>query len=97
VDLRTKAQCGDAQAQSDLGNLYTTGRGVEQDFARAYFWYGIANTGGVGVPPRDATYLSGRITPEQIAEGERLMAEWEPEECSDAARMVTTEEVIKGP
>ena len=98
ADLLAKAQCGDADAQFDLGVRYRNGWGVPKDLARAYFWYGIAHTGGVGFSPREALpYLSGRITPEQIAEGEQMMADWEPEDCSDAARMVTTEEVIQEP
>ena len=81
-DLLAKAQCGDAHAQSDLGYRYITGQGVAQDLARAYFWFGIAHTGGVGFPPRERPSLSKRITPEQIAEAERLMAEWEPKDCT---------------
>ena len=77
-----KAQCGDARAQNDLGIRYSTGRGAEKDFARADFWFSIAHAGGVGVAPLETGYLSGRITPEQIAEAERLMAEWEPKDCT---------------
>ncbi len=95
ADLLAKAECGDARAQFDLGYRYRFGQGVEKDIARAYFWYGIAHTGGVGVPPNERLFLSERLTPERIAEADRLIAEWEPEDCSAGASMVTAEEVVK--
>ena len=37
--FRLKATEGDAAAQSDLGDMYETGRGVTQDRSEAYRWY----------------------------------------------------------
>ncbi|MDP6473358.1 MAG: hypothetical protein QF894_00465 [Alphaproteobacteria bacterium] len=95
ADLQAKAQCGDARAQFKLGSQYWTGSGVTKDFARSYFWYGVANAGGVGAAPSDMPNLSKRLSAEQIAETERRIAEWQPEDCPRAANMVTTEEVIE--
>ena len=36
---REAAEQGDAEAQSNLGNLYDMGEGVPQDFAEAMKWY----------------------------------------------------------
>jgi TPR repeat protein len=37
--LRPLADQGDAGAQNGLGNMYTNGQGVPQDYAQAAFWY----------------------------------------------------------
>ena len=36
---RVRAEQGDAKAEADLGNLYSHGRGVAQDYAEALRWY----------------------------------------------------------
>lgn len=38
-DLVRKAEQGDHNVQCYLGHLYLAGKGVEQDFARAKYWY----------------------------------------------------------
>ena len=38
-ELRVKAEQGDATAQSNLGDFYRKGKGVQQDFAEAVKWY----------------------------------------------------------
>lgn len=42
ASLLQAAQRGDAQAQSNLGVMYQTGKGVGQDFAEAARWFGKA-------------------------------------------------------
>lgn len=37
--LQERAEKGDCNAQSYLGHLYLSGKGVEQDFAKARYWY----------------------------------------------------------
>ena len=44
--LRAKAEQGDPDAQNALGNLYTAGQGVAQDFAEAMKWYRAAGEKG---------------------------------------------------
>ena len=39
VDLRARANQGDARAQDNLGYMYDKGRGVAQDSKQAAFWY----------------------------------------------------------
>ena len=40
--LRKQAEQGDAKAQSDLGDMYFDGRGVQQDYTVAAKWYSLA-------------------------------------------------------
>jgi len=39
LETKAKAEAGDAEAQSNLGFMYDTGQGVEQDFKEAVEWY----------------------------------------------------------
>ncbi len=41
-DFRVKAQRGDASAEYNLGVMYETGQGVEQDDVEAFIWYSRA-------------------------------------------------------
>lgn len=111
--LRPLADQGDADAESNLGLIYETGRGVQQDFREAAKWYRrAADQGnafaqaqlaalymlGRGVPRDDVlAYMwfnlaaaqgeklgIGRdveaevMTPDQIAEAQRLSRDWKP-------------------
>jgi TPR repeat protein len=73
--FRKAAEQGDPwspSAQSVLGTLYEDGHGVPQDYVLAYMWY---NLGGAEAA-RD--YLATKMTPDQIAEAQRLTREWKP-------------------
>jgi uncharacterized protein len=38
-NILKRAENGDCNAQSYIGHLYLSGKGVEQDFAKAKYWY----------------------------------------------------------
>ena len=61
----------------------TKGRGVTQDYVLAHMWYNLAaarlppgEDGDMAVRNRDL--IAKRMTPEQIAEAQRLAREWKP-------------------
>jgi TPR repeat protein len=66
--------------QEELGNLYFEGRGVPQDYILAYMWWNLAaavsweNT--YAIKSRDK--VAAMMTPEQIAEAQKLAREWKP-------------------
>jgi TPR repeat protein len=73
--LRKAAEQGDPwshSAQSVLGTLYEDGHGVPQDYVLAYMWY---NLGGAETARDD---LAAKMTPDQIAEAQRLTRGWRP-------------------
>lgn len=76
------AEQGDSRAATTIGSMYATGRGVRQDFVRAYMWHALAVEHGGRYPyfTRDARVarddVARRLTPEQIAEGQKLAGEW---------------------
>src|SRR5580693_3310438 len=44
--LKSEAEQGDAQAQTQLGKAFMRGKGVRQDYKQAAFWYGRAASNG---------------------------------------------------
>ena len=74
-----------AVAQYNLGLMYNKGQGVAQDYVLAYMWINLAaarmppggeNTRENAVKARDG--IAAKMTPEQIAEAQRLAREWKP-------------------
>lgn len=82
---RKAAEQGHADAQYFLGAMYGTGQGVPQDSVLAYMWLTLAASrfSASEGEKRGRTVLNGEIiaskmTPEQIAEAQRLTREWKP-------------------
>ena len=79
---RLAAEQGYAEVQFNLGVRYTNGRGVPQDYVVAHMWFNLAGAQSSGdaraalVKGRDA--VEAKMTPEQIAEAQRLAREWKP-------------------
>ena len=85
---RQAAQQGDTSAQARLGALYYNGWGVPQDYVQAHKWFNIAAS---QIPAwhkdlketrenalRNRDIVAARMTPDQIAEAQRLAREWKP-------------------
>jgi TPR repeat protein len=84
---RKAAEQGDAQAQSILGLMYFTGRGVLQDYVEAHMWLNLAasrfSTAEIrnrDQAIRDRDHVAAKMTPAQIAEAQKLAREWRPKE-----------------
>jgi TPR repeat protein len=85
------ANQGYVRAQLKLGDIYLTGDGVPADYFLAYKWYSILLTQipdsrmkEIAIFRRDQA--KARITPEEIAKVEHLVAAWQPvKEGSDPA------------
>ncbi len=80
--LRPLAEQGNADAQVKVGSMYESGRGVTQDYVQAHMLYNLGVERSSG---RDLDLLvsfrddvEGKMTPEQIAEAQRLAREWKP-------------------
>jgi uncharacterized protein len=90
---RKAAEQGDSFGQGQLGSMYELGHGVPQDYVLAHMWYNLAAAPSradpddyVGLDPtvvaetnaemRDE--VAAKMTPDQIAEAQRLAREWKP-------------------
>jgi TPR repeat protein len=84
--FRKCASSGNWQGQMSLGGLYIEGKGVPKDLVSAYMWLNLAaatapqnalvSMGNNIAKERDI--LAAMMTPEQIAEAQRLSRAWKP-------------------
>jgi len=75
--VQTQAAQGNAKAQYVLGLIYAKGRGMPQDYVRAYMWLNLAaahltNNARMDGATEDRDEVAQRMTPAQIAEAQRL-------------------------
>ena len=76
--IRPLAETGDATAQYNLGVFYDNGLGVPQDKVSAYLWFSLAAAQGREGAAAIRDLMARRMTPAQIAEGQKLAREWKP-------------------
>jgi TPR repeat protein len=70
------ADQGQANAQCFLGLMYFEGRGVPRDYVSAHMWLSLATAGGIEDAAKYRDALAAKMTPAQIAEGQKLAREW---------------------
>jgi len=70
------AEQGHATAQFRLGFLYGKGQGVLQDYVQAHMWASLAAAQNQELATKLRAALADDMTPEQIAEAQRLAREW---------------------
>ncbi len=58
--------------------MYSKGWGVPQDYVQAHMWYNLAAERGLKLGREYRDSLAKQMTPEQIAEAQRLAREWKP-------------------
>ena len=80
--FRPLAEQRDADAQTYLGYMYSNGLGVTQDYILAHTWLNLAAANLTDEKLRNEAAklrdtVAGMMTPEQIAEAQRLAREWE--------------------
>jgi len=80
---RKAAEQGFARAQNNLGLMYAAGWGVARDVVQAHKWYNLAAAGQTDHEMREVSAtgrdrLAAVMTPEQIAEAQRLASAWRP-------------------
>ena len=83
------AHKGHAKAQYTLANYYRLGHSpVQRNIIKSYVWLTLSlKGGGPHAGARDRT--EREMTPDQIAEGESLVAKWKPNpaECEGEAKL----------
>jgi len=80
--LKAKAEQGYAEAQYYLGFMYANGEGVPQDYVQAQKWVNLAASQSQGEDleryAETRERFAKQMTPDQIAEAQRLAREWKP-------------------
>jgi TPR repeat protein len=80
--FRKAAEQGLAIAQWNLGICYFDGKGVPKDDVAALMWYDLSAAQSFNTAVKDRDELSAKMTPEQIAEAQRMSREWKPTKAS---------------
>ena len=70
--FKKSAAQGNVEAQMYLGDAYARGRGVSIDFVKAHMWLSLAAATGGDEAKNRFQYLLSKMTPEQIAEAQRV-------------------------
>jgi TPR repeat protein len=75
---RRAAALGERNAQFAVGRLYLDGTGVPQDYVQAHLWSNLAASRGVAAAPKQRDEIAAKMTPQQIAEAQKLASAWRP-------------------
>jgi len=75
---RLAADQGYAWGRYDLGIMYAYGQGLPKDDVLAYMWENLAAAQGFSAAGYVRDYIAQHMTPEQIAEAQKLAREWKP-------------------
>ena len=80
---RKAAEQGHAQAQYNLGYIYLNGEGVPRDYVEAYKWTSLSDAQGLERAKKNFPNIEGRMTPNQIAEAQRLTRGFKPRNAGE--------------
>lgn len=75
-----KAAQGDAAAQAQLGDIYSSGKTVTKDTGEAYFWYSLASAAGNADATAKADTLAASLSAEQKDSQQARLKSWKPVE-----------------
>jgi TPR repeat protein len=75
---RKAAEGGNVQAQSNLGSSYARGEGVPKNDVEAYKWWLLAAAKGNESAKNNVALVEGKMTRDEIAEGQKLAREFTP-------------------
>jgi uncharacterized protein len=79
--LHPFADQGNAYAQHFVALMYSEGKGVPLDYVLAYMWFNLAAAGsedGWEFDAKQRDDVAAKMTPDQIAEAQRMAREWKP-------------------
>jgi uncharacterized protein len=71
------ADRGNADAQKNLGFMFLYGRGVRRDYVSAHMWFHLAASSGNKSAAFAQDLVAAKMTPDEVAEAEKLAEEWE--------------------
>src|SRR6266478_876511 len=92
---RKAAEHGDADAQNELAKMYYEGEGVSANYVEAYKWVLLAAANGSEPAKHGRLGMErGSLTREQIAEGQRLAAEFKPSRAPELGASFPPEGIV---
>ncbi|MEE9258500.1 MAG: tetratricopeptide repeat protein [Nitrospinaceae bacterium] len=73
---RLAAENGNFDAPNNLGVMYLTGIGMTRNYVKAHMWFDIAGKRGDRGGINNFNFVKKRMTPDEIAEAQKLAEEW---------------------
>lgn len=70
---------GLSAAQGNLARMYEKGMGVPKDIVKQHMWLSLSASNGAAMAKYTAKKIAREMTPEQLEESKRMVAEWEKE------------------
>lgn len=70
------ADRGVAEAQFELGLMYSTGHGAPLDYITAHKWFNLAAMQGITEAREHRADLARDMSPAEISEAQRMAREW---------------------
>ncbi len=86
---RKAAEQNDIVGQCNLGFCYAKGQGVAKDYVEGYKWILLAAAKGVQNAKGFVSVLENKMTPDQIAEGQKLAREFKPHGREDSDNSIS--------
>jgi hypothetical protein len=83
------------RAQFLLGNMYAKGEGVPQNYVRAYMWLSLAAAKAAPFK-KNRDIVAGLMTAAQIAEAQKLAAEWRPKTANASPEIAPQSPPLSG-
>lgn len=76
TDCQAKAEKGVAEAQYDLGLLYSIGNGMPRDYVTAHKWFNLAALRGMPEARDLRADLAGQMSKDDVAEALKQARAW---------------------
>jgi TPR repeat protein len=92
--FRKAAEQNHALAQNALGASFANGDGVRKDYVEAYKWFNLASAQGNELAKDNLSGLESRMTPQQVAEAQRLAREFKPRKAPKSSSITTGKDVV---
>ena len=86
---RKAAEQNHTDAQNNLGLCYAFGTGIAKDYVEGYKWIILAAAKGSDKAKQFMAVLENTMTPEQIAEGQKLAREFKPHNESSSDNSIS--------
>jgi TPR repeat protein len=93
------ADQGDSSAQYWLGTMHEEGEGIPQNDILAYKWLSLSAQSvpaSAGYEREHRDIVAARMTPEQLAEAQKLVREWKPPNDAHFAANLRTSAYLRG-
>ena len=74
------AKDGIDEAQNKLGEVYSQGLGLPQDYVSAHMWFNLSGSQGNKGAIRNRNKLERKMLPEQIVQAQEMARKWKPKQ-----------------